>query len=368
MQRVGCALTVPGYGRTLWENVPWSEIVRIVDSFIDSGTARANERGLAMRRYDRDMITLIVVFVVSTVLLACQQERRSPNGDTPDRVNRGGSAITVAPSAEEAANATYNGICDHPVTLSGGQWEGEPFVVGGASRPSVRVEPDFHLTADLNGDTAEETVVLLTEQSGGTGTFSYLAILGRSGRGLVNLATALVGDRVQIRDFHTDAGRIVLDVVQQGPGDEMCCPSENVTRIWTLGTGGLVESPAQTMGKSSHKDLEGVEWVLTDLGPDEPAPSQPEVTLIFEDSQVRGKSACNTYFAQLIFMVHDSPGGFALGPIGRTKKLCPHDVMSLEERYLERLGGARRWSYRVGKLAITWTKGSDSGVLIFTRR
>ena len=41
-------------------------------------------------------------------------------------------------------------------------------------------------------------MALLSESSGGSATNGYLAVVGRGEGGLVNLGTALVGDRVQI--------------------------------------------------------------------------------------------------------------------------------------------------------------------------
>jgi len=313
----------------------------------------------------RVWFTAIAVLVI---LLGCREEKNTPAKDTADAADRTGATVAVAPSMEQVANATYQGLRDQPVTLRDGRWEGEPFVENGASRPSVSLESDFRLTADLNRDGTKEAVVLLTEESGGSGRFEYLAVLGRRDGSLVTLGTAFVGDRVQIRGFRTDADRIVLDVVQQSAEDEACCPSQKATRAWSLGRNGLVEDPPQITGQSFLTDLRGIEWVLTRLGPEEPAPAQPEITLVFNDSGAAGKSACNTYAAQVIFVVHDSPGGFTLGAIATTKKACPGEVMALEENYLERLGAARRWSYHVGKLAITWETDDGSGVLVYTRR
>ncbi len=107
-------------------------------------------------------------------------------------------AQSEAPSPDELANCSYQGIYDHAVQLENGSFEGEPFVPGVASRPRVRLVRDFRLTGDLDGDGHEEAIVLLTESSGGTGTDNYLAAVGRRGGSIVNLGTALLGDRVQV--------------------------------------------------------------------------------------------------------------------------------------------------------------------------
>jgi hypothetical protein len=84
----------------------------------------------------------------------------------------GGSALG-APTLLELRNATYAGLEDLavPVTLEERRWEGEPFEPGAASRPSVVLAPGFRLTGDLDGDGAEEAVVVLAQSSGGSGTW-----------------------------------------------------------------------------------------------------------------------------------------------------------------------------------------------------
>ncbi len=106
-----------------------------------------------------------------------------------------------APSLQELKNATYSGVTEAGAsfTLAGGRWEGQPFAPGAASRPSVTFVRDFRLVGDLDGDGAEEAVVLLAANAGGSGEMSYVAVVGRPEGTLTNLATAPVGDRVQVR-------------------------------------------------------------------------------------------------------------------------------------------------------------------------
>ena len=103
------------------------------------------------------------------------------------------------PTLAELKNATYAGFeaPASPVTLKDGLWEGEPLQPGGTSRPRVSLGGDFHLLGDLDGDGAEEAVVVLVQISGGSGTFDYLAVVKRQDHGLENVATTALGDRVQ---------------------------------------------------------------------------------------------------------------------------------------------------------------------------
>jgi hypothetical protein len=137
--------------------------------------------------------------------------------------------------------AAYNGIMDHPITLTNGKWEGPPFVPGGASRPVVGMVEDFRAVGDLDGDGRDEIAVVLWQNSGGSGTFYYIAVLGvRDGR-CVNIATDIVGDRVRVEGGRITDGEIVLDLLTAGPEDPVCCPSRKGVMSWKFSNGRLMK-------------------------------------------------------------------------------------------------------------------------------
>lgn len=249
------------------------------------------------------------------------------------------------------------------MTLEDGEWEGEPFVPGGASRPRLELAPGFHLARDLDGDASEEAVVLLSESSGGSGTSGYLAVVGRRKEGLVNLGTALVGDRVQIRRARVAGRRIELDVVQAGSEDAACCPSQKATRVWALGADGLKEVASEITGTLSLADLGGVEWVLSHFGWEDPAPPEPAITLVFEGERIAGSSGCNRYFAGV--EAGEAPGELAIGPARATRMACPDEQMALEDRYLKALGRVVRFGFAAGRLLLTWSERGSTGSLLF---
>jgi hypothetical protein len=142
---------------------------------------------------------------------------------------------------EALQNASYQGIYDEPVQLSDGQYEGEPFVPGGASRPTVTLHPEVYAFGDLNGDGVDDAAVILIESSGGSGNFHYLAAVINEGGAPVNVATHFVGDREQMQAISIDEGEITLDMVAHGPDDPMCCPTQEVTKKYQLQGDQLVE-------------------------------------------------------------------------------------------------------------------------------
>jgi heat shock protein HslJ len=220
-------------------------------------------------------------------------------------------------------------------------------------------------TGDLDGDGIEESIVVLAENSGGTGVRVYLAVVGRRGGGVENLGTALVGDRVLIRSIFADQGMIQVDLVQQGPGDAACCPSEKAFRGWELGPEGLVEVFTDVSGTLSIAGLEGTEWILARLAWGDPAPTEPEVTLRVDGGRLTGAAGCNAYGAAV---EEPAPGEISVGHVGRTKKLCPAPIMEIEERYLAAIGGA--FSHRLlgGRLGLMYRDGERTETLIFTAR
>jgi heat shock protein HslJ len=270
-----------------------------------------------------------------------------------------------APTPSELAQATYSDIMDRPVTLAGGRWEGEPFVAGGASRPSVGLIEHFRLTGDLDGDGLDEAVALVWESSGGSGTRLHLAVMGRRHEEVENLGTTLIGDRVQVRSGAIESDRITLDIVRAGPEDAACCPTQKALVTWALTEDGLTRTAEETTGTVSLTDLGGVEWTLVELGRDHALPEDVEISLVFQDDRVSGTSGCNTYFAGVST---PGPGNLAFNGMGATRMVCPEPIMELERRYLQALAGASSYAFLAGRLAINCETDSGSTVLLFSPR
>ena len=311
---------------------------------------------------------IVVVLFVSGVS-ACQSRVQET---TPTAAPLAATAAAVdrsAPTLEELKNATYRGVeeAGAPFALTNGRWEGKPYEPGGASAPSVSYVRDFRLVGDLNSDGAEEAVALLAGSTGGTGEMSYLAVVAREGGRLENIATAPVGDRVQVRHARIDGRLIVVDVVEAGENDAMCCPGDLVTRSWSLQPRGLEEGAPKKTGRLSVEVLAGAEWVLRAWAWDEPAPATPEVTLKLDGDRLVGNAGCNGYFGPV--KTGAQPGDVTVGPLGATRKMCPEPAMTVETRYLEQLGGVRQIRFVAGQLALPYARKDGSfGAMLFDRR
>jgi heat shock protein HslJ len=273
------------------------------------------------------------------------------------------AASRPAPSWEELAHATYTGIEDQgPVTLSAGKWEGPRLIEGGASVPALWLSEGFRLTGDLDQDGADEAVVHLTYSSGGTGNFGYLAVMGREGGEVVQEAIGLVGDRVQIRAARIDGGSVVLEVLQAGPGDGMCCPRQLATRTFGIRSGKLVETAVQVTGTASLSTLDGTEWVLRKLDGQEGEALPGEATLAFASGKVSGSTGCNQF--QGTVSDGESATSLVIGPLITTRKACPEPLMAQEHTFLEKLGQTEVFQFLFGDLVLS----GANGALVFSPR
>jgi heat shock protein HslJ len=270
----------------------------------------------------------------------------------------------------ELEAATFFGLegSDGPITLHGGGWEGEPYVAGGAARPTALLLPDFRLTGDLDGEGADEAVVLVNLATGGTGQLLHLAVVGRRAGGVENIATAFIGDRVQVRGgrIETAVPLISLDLVRAGPQDAACCPGELVTLAWILAPSGALQAAgASETARLSLAVLGGVEWILTAWNRGEPAPEDPAIALVYEDGNLAGYSGCNRFFATA--KDGETPGDLSVGPVGATKMMCPDPQMSVEQRFLSQLAGARKYGFLAGNLVLTCELNDVWRTMVFRR-
>jgi heat shock protein HslJ len=306
------------------------------------------------RRWTRWQIGLPLLAGIAVVAAAV--------GD-PGEGSETGSGL--APSWEELANFTFEGVYPRPVRLTDGRWEGDPFVPDGASRPSLEIADPVLVTGDLDGDGSDEAVVLLMQASGASGLFHHLAVVSREGGALVQRGAAPLGDRVQIRAARVDGERVILEIVQAGPEDAMCCPTEMAELVWELLDRGLTQISSRLTGTLSIADLEGVEWVLERFSRQEPAPGDPEATLMVEGNRIAGSSFCNHYTGTV---TGAAPGEIEIGPLAATRMSCPEPAAGLEIRFWQSLGAAHRFAFLNGKLALSIRRDGSLETLMFTPR
>jgi META domain len=272
-------------------------------------------------------------------------------------------APSGAPTLDELRQATYSGFDKPagPVTLRDGRWQDQP------SRRTITLAPGFRVTGDLDGDGADEAVVLLSYNSGGSGTFDYVAVARRTAKGVANVATAPVGDHVQIRSARIEGGKLMLSVVRPGPDDARCCAGELADLGWTLLAGKLNSDAARVTGRLSLDVLAGVQWVLRGWSEREAAPQAPLVTLVYQNGRLAGTSGCNRYTASV--KAGDPPGEYSVGPIAGTQMACPAPQAAVETRFLKSLAASRKVTFWLGRLGLLYQlPGTPPRLLLFERQ
>jgi hypothetical protein len=149
---------------------------------------------------------------------------------------------TVETLLESLGNIAYRGVLDQPIRLTGGYFEGSPFVEAGASRPTVMLLPEPVALGELDGDGQQDAAVLLAMNSGGSGTYIYLATVELRDGAWTNTATTLLGDRVQLHGLTIEDDQISLTLLSHGPDDPACCPTLATTRRFRWNDEQLVEA------------------------------------------------------------------------------------------------------------------------------
>ena len=144
------------------------------------------------------------------------------------------SDIPADLSFEALGELSYHGILEQPVTLTDGQFEGESIVEGGASRPIVNLLSQPVSYGDLDNDGQPDAAVVLVSNSGGSGTFVYLALVQPRDGALENVATSFLGDRVQVKSLSIEGDRLIATLLSHAPDDPACCPSQEETRLFRL--------------------------------------------------------------------------------------------------------------------------------------
>ncbi|MCB0016144.1 MAG: META domain-containing protein [Anaerolineales bacterium] len=268
-------------------------------------------------------------------------------------------------------NMSYQGIFDEPVTLADGLYEGEPFVEGGASKPTVTLFPMTAL-GDLNNNGVDDAAVLLVENSGGTGSFVYLAAVLNSEGTPENVSTLLLGDRVSPESVMIAHGEIVVEAETHAEDDPLCCPSLKTRTTYTLQNGALITVNTEYLTERKETtvpdELLGTWYWLAFQDSADGAESNDIIVSdpsnygleFLVDGTAQIQADCNSGSSQLT--LEDNSLTFAPGPM----TLAECEPGSLYNEYLARLGDVVTYVIDDdGNLVLNLKM--DAGNMIFSR-
>jgi len=130
-----------------------------------------------------------------------------------------------------------------------------------------------------------------------------------------------------------------------------------------LTSDGLQEGGAVIDGTLSSGDLEVNSWRLIELGRDEHALPTAPVTLTFDGIRLSGQGPCNRYFAGV--EPGDYIGALVISQAGATQMACSAELMDFEQRYFQALSGVNRYSFSMGRLALSWAYDDTWNTMLF---
>jgi len=280
------------------------------------------------------------------------KERLKPPGPPP------------TPTVEQVKAATVSGVFEQAITLADGRYEGEPAEAGAASRPTAMLwEPSFQ-TADLDGEPGSEALAMLSANTGGSGERVYLAVFGSRDGAVANVATVPVGDRVRLQSLWLERGKVVMDVIEAGPNDPACCPTQVSRKTFGYDGGAFKQLSSEVRGVLALSMLAANEWTLVEID-GQPLPPDIDPPLIhFATDKLRGFAGCNRFTAAIS---ESKPGEIDIGAPAAEKKACPPPQMELEQKFLAQLDAVKHYSYVSGQLALTWQDGDRVGTLRFRK-
>ncbi len=259
-------------------------------------------------------------------------------------------------------NLSYQGIHAQTIKLTNGKYEGPTFDAGGASRLRVQLVEQLMLSGDMTGDGNNEAIVFLTASSGGSGVYTYLAIISKNGFGYENIASKNLGDRIQVRALRFAEGTLILDLVVAAAGDAACCPSQKMRNTYRLVNGELKQITDKAMGPLSLPDLEKMKWSLAELAATQVVPADVSVYAVFDEQRMSGSSGCNRYFSNI---TGSGPYDIELGPVGATRMMCPDPMMQVEDRYLAALQKVSQFGFYFGQLMLGYEENNKQQRLLF---
>ena len=123
-----------------------------------------------------------------------------------------------------------------PVTLVNGV-STMPAAPGSASVVTTRYFGN-EATGDLNGDGKTDAAFLITQDSGGSGTFYYVVAELQTSKGYQPTSALFVGDRIAPQTTEIRDGEVVVNYADRKPSDPMSAPpSVGMTKYFKVTNG-----------------------------------------------------------------------------------------------------------------------------------
>jgi hypothetical protein len=173
-------------------------------------------------------------------------------------------------------------------------------------KPLEAALTDFYAFSDVNGDGLDDAVVIVWENTGGSGMFESLVLVLNQDGVPLQAGTFSLGDRVQINNVTIDSSgaqkKILVDMLVHGPNDALCCPSFPVVATYQYTKSGL------ELTRLVSKIADGTERAINIESPENGAQVSGSV-------QVTGTVTIAPFENNLAYRIYDATGAeLAVGP------------------------------------------------------
>ncbi|MEB3175761.1 MAG: hypothetical protein VKN60_11355 [Cyanobacteriota bacterium] len=146
---------------------------------------------------------------------------------------------------------------------------------------NLRLIPPIAL-GDVTQDGLAEAAVILALETGGSGTFIYLALAAPQGGQLQNLDTYFLGDRVRVQSLSIQDNQVRVTFLKHRPTDPQCCPGELAVQAYQFTASGElapITLDTQTRQQIQIQDLPTPAVAEDDDFPDAPPLGEFQIKL-----------------------------------------------------------------------------------------
>jgi hypothetical protein len=194
-------------------------------------------------------LSIVLAAIILLALAACASTGSGITTQEATLVPATPVPVKPTPAATTASrdprNATY-AINGQPVTLVNGAAE-EPAAPGSAEKIVTRYFGNA-AEVDLNDDGRMDSAFLLTQITGGSGTFFYVAAALQNPAGTYQGTNAIfLGDRIAPQSTNIDPNnpaQFIVNYADRAPGEPMSAqPTQGVSKTFKFDNGTLVEVP-----------------------------------------------------------------------------------------------------------------------------
>jgi heat shock protein HslJ len=297
--------------------------------------------------------------LLGLLLAGCAKEASAPAAVSEATA----PATSTTPTREQMLNARV-AMGDETVQLSNGRWEGEP-AAGGASRPSLQLWEPTILLRNVDGQPGEEGMALLSFNGGGSGEFVWVGAFRNVDGQPVGTLTQ-IGDRVRLYRAWVEHDQLHLDMIEAGPNDPACCPTQLMRKAYAWKDGRLELASNDKVGNASLNLLASTDWMLVEMdGKPLPAGVTPPTALV-EYGAIKGYAGCNRYSGKI---AEPQAGALKIDAVSaQGDKACDAAAMQLQADFLQRLAASESYGFQAGRLLLAGKgAGRDGPSLLFSR-